>query len=347
MENLIIPFLVAVLISFCMTPLVIKFAKRFGFMDIPKDNRRMHNKPIPLVGGLAMYITLVACVFIFTKVLKITLSSELIGLLVGSTVIVISGLIDDKVGLSPKKKIVFQLIAGMCLIIGGVRIEFFNNPLNVGDPFIYIKYLSIPITLFWITGITNTINLIDGLDGLAAGVSMICSISLMFIAYKLGFMQVAIIAAILAGACLGFLPFNFNPAKIFMGDTGALFLGFVLSYISIEGVMKSVAILTIIVPVLILGVPVFDTAFAMVRRKLSGKSMVEADKGHLHHRLLAMGLSQRQTVLVLYTISIIFGVLANIISRFSANQGLIVSIIIFIVVIALGFITGMFKTKGE
>ncbi|MBP2025645.1 glycosyltransferase family 4 protein [Peptoniphilus stercorisuis] len=347
MESLIIPFFVAVLISVIMTPIIIKLAKKFGFMDIPKDNRRMHKKPIPLAGGLGMYITFVVSILIFAKVLKLTLSSEVIGLIAGSTVIVLSGLIDDKVGLSPKKKIIFQLVAGICLVVGGVRIEFFNNPFNIGDPFIYIKYLSIPITLFWITGITNTINLIDGLDGLAAGVSMICAISLMMIAYKFGYTEVAIIAAILAGACLGFLPYNFNPAKIFMGDTGALFLGFVLSYISIEGVMKSVAILTIIVPVLILGVPVFDTAFAMVRRKLSGKSMVEADKGHLHHRLLAMGLSQRQTVLVLYTISIIFGILANKISEFSTNQGLIVSIIIFIAIIALGFITGMFKTKGE
>ncbi len=347
MESLLIPFLVATIICFLMTPVVIKLAKRFGFMDIPKDNRRMHNKPIPLSGGLAMYITLVVSILIFVKLGYISLSTEIIGLIVGSSVIVVSGLIDDKVGLSPKKKIVFQLVAGICLVLGGVRIDFFNNPFGVGDPFIYIKYLSIPITLFWITGITNTINLIDGLDGLAAGVSMICSISLMCIAYKFGFTEVTIIAAILAGACLGFLPFNFNPAKIFMGDTGALFLGFVLSYISIEGVMKSVVALTIIVPVIILGVPVFDTAFAMIRRKLSGKSMVEADKGHLHHRLLAMGLSQRQTVIVLYTISIIFGVLANVISRFSSNQGLIVSIIIFIVIIALGFMTGMFKTKGE
>lgn len=347
MESLIIPFLVATLINIIIMPIIIKLAKKFGFMDIPKDNRRMHSKPIPLAGGLGMFITFVVCIFIFAKVFNFELDRNVLGLLIGSTIIIISGLIDDKVNLSPKKKIVFQLLAGICLVFNGVRIDFFSNPLSIGDPFIYIKYLSIPITLFWITGITNTINLIDGLDGLAAGVSMICSISLMMIAYKFGYKEVAVIAAILAGSCLGFLPYNFNPAKIFMGDTGALFLGFVLSYISIEGVMKSVAILTIIVPVLILGVPVFDTAFAMVRRKLSGKSMVEADKGHLHHRLLAMGLSQRQTVLVLYTISIIFGVLANIIPKFSANQGLIVSIIIFIVIIALGCITGMFKTKGE
>lgn len=341
MEILRMPFLVALLFSFLITPLVIKLAVKYGFMDIPKDERRVHKKPIPLAGGLAMYISFVICVLIFNNITR-----ETISLIAGASIIVISGLYDDKIGLSPKKKIVFQLLAGVCLVLGGVKIDFLNNPLRIGDAIIELNYLSVPITLFWVCGITNTINLIDGLDGLADGVSMICAVSLMFIAYRFGYIQVAIISAILAGACLGFLPFNFNPAKIFMGDTGALFLGFILSYISIEGVMKSAAALTIIVPVLILGVPVFDTAFAMVRRKLSGKSIVEADKGHLHHRLLAKGLSQRQTVLVLYTISIIFGILANVISQYSPNVGLIISGCIFVVVIVLGFITGMF-TKGE
>ena len=261
MEILRMPFLVALLFSFLITPLVIKLAVKYGFMDIPKDERRVHKKPIPLAGGLAMYISFVICVLIFNNITR-----ETISLIAGSSIIVISGLYDDKIGLSPKKKIVFQLLAGVCLVLGGVKIDFLNNPLRIGDAIIELNYLSVPITLFWVCGITNTINLIDGLDGLADGVSMICAVSLMFIAYRFGYIQVAIISAILAGACLGFLPFNFNPAKIFMGDTGALFLGFILSYISIEGVMKSAAALTIIVPVLILGVPVFDTAFAMVRR---------------------------------------------------------------------------------
>lgn len=342
MESLIIPFLVAVVISFVATPVVIKMAKRFGFIDVPKDERRVHKKPIPLSGGLAMYISFLVSVIIFTD-----LSKEVIGLLIGATIIVVSGLVDDKVGLSPKKKLAFQIIASAILVYCGVKIEFLNNPLRIGEPVIYFDLFVIPVTIFWITGITNTINLIDGLDGLAAGVSMICSISLSAIAYKFGYMQVAIIGMVLAGSCLGFLPFNFNPAKIFMGDTGALFLGFILAYISIEGIMKSAAVLTIIVPVLILGVPVFDTTFAMIRRKLSGKSIVEADKGHLHHRLLATGLSQRQTVLVLYAISIIFGLIANIISNFNPNVALILAILVFVIVIILGLITGMFKTRGE
>lgn len=341
MGKLRIPFFIAFLISLIITPIVIRLAKRFGFIDIPKDSRRMHKKPIPLAGGLAMYITFVVCVLVFVE-----MTTEIKGLLLGASIIVISGLVDDKKEISPKLKIIFQLAAGMCLVIGGTKIEFLNNPLRIGNSILELNSLSIPFTLFWVCGITNTINLIDGLDGLADGVSAICTISLMLIAYQFGYINVAIVSAILAGACIGFLPYNFNPAKIFMGDTGALFLGFVLSYISIDGIMKSAALLTIVIPVLILGVPVFDTAFAMVRRKLSGKSIVEADKGHLHHRLLKKGLSQKQTVIVLYTISAIFGILANIISRYSPIVGLIISIFVFIIVIILGFITGMF-TKGE
>ncbi|SHH69437.1 UDP-GlcNAc:undecaprenyl-phosphate GlcNAc-1-phosphate transferase [Anaerosphaera aminiphila DSM 21120] len=342
MKSLIMPFLVACLIAFILTPVAIKLAPKFGFMDIPKDSRRMHNKPIPLAGGVAIYIATIVAVLLFSD-----LNSKIIALIVGSTIIIISGLIDDRKGLSPKKKMLFQLLAGLVLVVGNVRINFFTNPFSFGDSIIFLELLSIPATLFWVVGITNTVNLIDGLDGLAAGVSMICSLSLMGIAYKFGYSNVAIIAAVLAGACLGFLPFNFNPAKIFMGDTGALFLGFVLSYISIEGVMKSAAALTIFVPVLILGVPVFDTAFAMVRRKLSGKSMVQADKGHLHHRLLALGLTQKQTVLVLYTISIIFGILANLVADFNSKVGLVMSILIVIAIILIGVMTGMFRSKEE
>lgn len=342
MNTILYAFLLALLIVLILTPIVMKLAKKYGFMDIPKDNRRVHKKPIPLAGGLAMYISSIIAIVVF-----IGISKEIIGLIIGSTIIVISGLIDDKKGLSPKKKILFQLLASFCLILGGVKIEFFTNPFSIGEGVVFLKFLVIPITIFWIVGVTNIINLIDGLDGLAAGVSLICALSLMIIAYNFGYNQIAVMAAIIAGSCLGFLPYNFNPAKIFMGDTGALFLGFMLSYVSVEGIMKSAAALTIIVPVLILGVPVFDTTFAMIRRKLSGRSIVSADKGHLHHRLLDIGLSQRQTVLVLYGISLIFGILANIVANFKARIGLLIFLIIVIAVIMIAHFTGMFKLKEE
>ena len=342
MYKYIIPFLAAFILTFIQMPFTIKIAKKKGFLDVPKDERRVHKKPIPVGGGIAMVISLSILMVYFLPINK-----NLIMALIASLIIAISGLYDDKEGLSPKLKFLFQILAAVILIIGGMKIEFFTNPFDSHDALLILNILSIPVTIFWVCGITNTINLIDGLDGLASGVSMICAISMFFITYKMGRYDVSLVCALVAGACLGFLPFNFNPAKIFMGDTGALYLGFMLSYISISGFLKQAAILMIFVPVLILGVPVFDTAFAMVRRKLSGKSMVEADKGHLHHRLLKMGLNQRQTVVILYSISAIFGVLANLISRFHSSIALVISIGVLLIIIATGVAAGMLKNKEE
>ena len=342
MYKYIIPFLAAFILTFIQMPFTIKIAKKKGFLDVPKDERRVHKKPIPVGGGIAMVISVSILMVYFLPINK-----NLILTLIASLIIAISGLYDDKEGLSPKLKFLFQILAAVILIIGGMKIEFFTNPFDSNDALLILNILSIPVTIFWVCGITNTINLIDGLDGLASGVSMICAISMFFITYKMGRYDVSLVCALVAGACLGFLPFNFNPAKIFMGDTGALYLGFMLSYISISGFLKQAAILMIFVPVLILGVPVFDTAFAMVRRKLSGKSMVEADKGHLHHRLLKMGLNQRQTVVILYSISAIFGVLANLISRFHSSIALVISIGVLLIIISTGVAAGMLKNKEE
>ncbi|WP_282925370.1 glycosyltransferase family 4 protein [Peptoniphilus genitalis] len=342
MYKYIIPFLAAFILTFIQMPFTIKIAKKKGFLDVPKDERRVHKKPIPVGGGIAMVISVSLLMVYYLPINK-----NLILTLIASLIIAISGLYDDKEGLSPKLKFLFQILAAVILIIGGMKIEFFTNPFDSHDALLILNILSIPVTIFWVCGITNTINLIDGLDGLASGVSMICAISMFFITYKMGRYDVSLVCALVAGACLGFLPFNFNPAKIFMGDTGALYLGFMLSYISISGFLKQAAILMIFVPVLILGVPVFDTAFAMVRRKLSGKSMVEADKGHLHHRLLKMGLNQRQTVVILYSISAIFGVLANLISRFHSSIALVISIGVLLIIIATGVAAGMLKNKEE
>lgn len=342
MAQLIKPIVFAFVVALMLTPIAIRLAKKYGFIDIPKDERRMHKKPIPVSGGIAMYAATMIGILLF-----IDINREIISLMIGSTIIVACGLIDDKTEMKPKTKLLFQVLASVIMVVGGSRVEFFTNPFPIGETVIFLGLLSIPITIFWIVGITNTVNLIDGLDGLAAGVSLICSVSLMIIANDFGYTNVSIIAALLAGACLGFLPYNFNPAKIFMGDTGALFLGFMLSYISVEGIMKSAAALTIIVPVLILGVPVFDTTFAMVRRKLSGKKIMQADKGHLHHRLLALGLTQKQTVLILYAISVIFGLLAIVVSEVDAKTGFFISLLVIAGIIGIGIFSGMFKSKEE
>ncbi|MDU6742701.1 glycosyltransferase family 4 protein [Peptoniphilus harei] len=342
MYKYVIPFLAAFILTFIQMPFTIKLAKKKGFLDVPKDERRVHKEPIPVGGGIAMVISVTILILYYLPINK-----GLIMTILASLVIALSGLYDDKKDLSPKLKFLFQILAGVLLVLGGMKIEFVTNPFDSHDALLILNILSIPVTIFWVCGITNTINLIDGLDGLASGVSMICAISMFFITYRMGRYEVSIVCALVAGACLGFLPFNFNPAKIFMGDTGALYLGFMLSYISISGFLKQAAILMIFVPVLILGVPVFDTAFAMVRRKLSGKSMVEADKGHLHHRLLKMGLNQRQTVVILYSISAIFGVLANLISRFHSSIALVISLGVLLIIIATGVAAGMLKNKEE
>lgn len=334
------PFILSLLISFLATPFVRRLAFIVGAVDIPKDNRRVHKEPMPHMGGLAIFAGVIVTMLMFLPLNKATIS-----ILLGGIVIVIGGVIDDLWELRPKYKFLFQILAAVILIFGGVKIEFFTNPFGASSTLIYLNWLSIPITLFWVVGITNTLNFIDGLDGLSAGVAMISSLSLMVVAGRFGYTQIIILSAAVAGACLGFLPFNFNPAKIFMGDTGALFLGYMLAVISIEGVMKSVATIAIIAPILILGVPIFDTTFAIFRRLLKGQSVATADKGHLHHRLINRGFSQKKAVLILYGISAVFGVLAILVSLANSKQAVYVSIGMVIMAIVVAMRIGLFEKK--
>ncbi len=342
MGNIIMPFIISVALSLSMTPIVKKIAVKVGAIDIPKDERRVHKKPMPLMGGLALYISVIVTSLIFLPIDK-----TLISIIIGGSIICISGIIDDIKDLSPRAKLVFQIIAAIVLILGDVKIDAITNPFTKTSKLIELGIFSIPITIFWVVGITNTLNLIDGLDGLAAGVAMIASLSFLFVAGKFNYIPVMIMSAIIAGGCLGFLPYNFNPAKIFMGDTGALFLGFMLASLSIEGVMKSVATIAVVVPIIILGVPIFDTTFAIFRRLLNGKSIAEADKGHLHHRLLKMGYSQKKTVLILYVISAIFGLCAVLIAKANSKRAVTMAIIVFIITILLAGKMGLYSSKKE
>lgn len=342
MENYILPFIVSVMISLIMTPIVRKLAIKIGAVDIPKDDRRVHKTAMPLMGGLAIYISVMACIILFMD-----LNKSIISIMIGSTLILISGIIDDLKEISPRAKLFFQISAGVVLIIGGVKVDFITNPFSDNSILLNLSWLSIPITLFWVVGITNTINLIDGLDGLSAGVAMISSLSFMLVSYKFGNTPMVILSAVVGGACLGFLPYNFNPAKIFMGDTGALFLGFILAAMSIEGVMKSVATIAIVVPIMILGVPIFDTAFAILRRLISGKSIMSADKGHLHHRLLNRGFNQRQTVLILYGVSLVFGLLAVFVAKANSARSVYLSVVLFIIAVLIAIKLGFFVNREE
>ena len=325
MIKMIMALLTSFGISYLATPMAIKLAHKIGAIDVPKDNRRVHKAPIPRLGGIAIFLG-----FILTSVLYIDMNKKLFGICLGASIIVVMGIIDDIKEIRPKVKLAGQILAALVVVGFGVHIEWVTNPFDhVNRTFQLASAISIPITVFWIVGATNTVNLIDGLDGLAAGVSAIAATALSFVAYINNQHTSAIMLLALAGAAIGFLPFNFNPAKIFMGDTGSLFLGFTLSVIAIEGTIKSAAALAIAIPILALGLPIFDTTFAIIRRASNGKPIMQADKGHLHHRLLSKGLSQKQTVLVLYGISLFLGISAILVSELRFYESIVILFIDF------------------
>ncbi len=294
--------------SFLMTPVVKTFAYRVGAIDIPKDNRRMHHQPIPRLGGLAIFIGFMVSILLF---IRIRGNPQMQSILLGAVVIVVLGVVDDIMALPAMLKFVVQIAAALIPALNGVVIQAFSNP-NIFSSELYwmLGRLSIPVTVLWIVAITNSVNLIDGLDGLANGVSAISATTMLVIAILVSESQVAIVMAALVGACVGFMPYNMNPAKMFMGDTGATFLGYILATMSIQGLFKFYAVISFAVPFLILGLPIFDTAFAFIRRIAHGQNPMHADRGHIHHRLIDMGLSQKQAVASLYVISAILGLSA-------------------------------------
>ena len=296
----------ALLVSFVSTPVVKALAQKMGAVDVPKDARRMHDHPIPRMGGLAIFFGFMLSVLVF-----LPLTEQLRGMLLGASLIVVLGILDDIYALSAKLKFVVQIVAALIAVSQGNVITVLSNP-NIfsDDPFWDLGILSVPVTVLWIVGITNAVNLIDGLDGLACGVSTISSMTMLVIALVVAEADVAIIMAALAGACIGFLPYNLNPAKIFMGDTGSTFLGFVLAVVSIQGLFKYAAIISFAVPFLMLALPIFDTCFAIIRRVSKGQSPMSPDRSHIHHRLIDMGFNQKQAVAVLYVISAILGLSA-------------------------------------
>lgn len=332
---MIFAFIVSFAFTFATTPLVRRFAFKIGAIDIPKDNRRMHKKPTPRIGGLAIIFGFTVATLCFAQP-----SRQLYGTLAGAAIIAVMGVIDDCKNLPAKLKFVIQIIAALVVVFAGdIKIDVFTNPNFLSDNPYWVlpEWLSVTLTVIWIVFITNAVNFIDGLDGLAAGVSAIMSISLVFISIRVGEYSIAILGIALMGSCFGFLPFNFNPAKIFMGDTGSTFLGFMLATLSIQGVFKSYAVISFAVPLLILGLPLFDALFAMIRRILRGQSPMTADRGHLHHRLVDMGFSQKQTVFILYAISGVLGITAVLL----AESGILRALLLVICVLILLLIGSM------
>ncbi len=325
---------IAFAISFAFTPVVKSFAQKVGAMDIPKDARRVHDHPIPRMGGLAIFLGFILSVVLFADIGK-----PMQGVLLGAVIIVATGAVDDIVSLPAWLKFILQIAAASVAVLHGVAIEVVVNPLGfLGSEYLQLGGFSIPITIFWIVAITNAVNLIDGLDGLAVGISTISSITMLVIAMLVSEPNVAIILACLAGACIGFMPYNLNPAKIFMGDTGALLLGYVLATMSVMGLFKFYAVVSFAVPLLAVAVPLFDTTFAFFRRILKGQNPMKPDRGHFHHRLLDMGLNQKQAVAVLYIISAILGLAAVVITTSGELKALILVVAFIIAVVVWAFV---------
>lgn len=319
------------LISFAATPLVKRMAYKVGAVDVPKDGRRMHDHPIPRLGGLA-----IALAFILTTLLTVEMDQQMQGILLGGIIILVLGVLDDSLTLPAMPKFIVQIIAAIVVVAHGCTIQFITNPFSsqIGDC-IDIGAWSVPVTIIWIVMLTNAVNFIDGLDGLAVGVSGISAATILVIALLVAEEGVAVIMAALLGSCLGFIPYNRNPAKIFMGDTGSTFLGFILAAMSVQGMFKLYAIISFVVPFLILGIPIFDICYAVLRRLAKHQNPMTADRGHIHHRLIDMGFSQKQTVAITYTLTGILG-LAAVLLTSSGEVKTLILIGAVIVVGALG-----------
>ena len=336
---MLLAMLVAAAVSFASTPMVKTLACKVGAIDVPKDNRRMHKVPIPRMGGLAIFLAFLLSVLVFADI-----DRQMQGILLGSIMIVILGVLDDIMALKALPKLFVQIAAAGVAVWHGCTIQFVSNP-NVFSEATYLNlgWLSIPVTIIWIVAITNAVNFIDGLDGLAAGCSLITFVALLPLTLLVGGValmvkevNIAIILCALFGACLGFIPYNMNPAKIFMGDTGSTFLGYILATLSITGLFKMYAIISFAVPFLILGIPIFDISFAFLRRIAHGQNPMKADRGHFHHRLIDMGFSQKQAVAIAYMLTGILGLAAVLLTSSGELKALILIAAIFIVS-AIGF----------
>lgn len=279
----------------------------------------MHKEPIPRLGGLAIFIAFILATLLFADI-----DRQMQGILLGAVMIVVLGVVDDSMALPALPKFIVQIAAAGVAVYHGCVIQFVSNP-NVFSAASYVNlgWISVPLTIVWIVAITNAVNFIDGLDGLAVGVSAISTASLLVIALMVAEVNIAVILAALLGACMGFMPYNLNPAKIFMGDTGATFLGYILACLSVTGLFKLYAIISFAVPFLILGVPIFDICFAIGRRVVHGQNPMQADRGHVHHRLIDMGFNQKQSVAIIYMLTAILGLSAAVLTSSGEMRALV------------------------
>lgn len=341
--DIMIAFAIAFMTAFMATPYTIKIAKKLGAVDSPKDERRINSVIMPRLGGLAVILGFIVSIVYLLIVMNIeknidlakdSYNRKLIGFAIGGLIICIVCFIDDVKGLPAIVKLCAQILVSIIVIYFGIKIE------NIEIPFLKISQNNIIdtiITIGWIVGITNAMNLIDGLDGLSTGISIISCLSLLMI-FSLNdspIISIILITA-LGGALVGFLPYNFNPARTFIGDTGSNFLGYCLSVISIFGIAKTYTAIVIVAPLIVLGLPIADTLFAIIRRIVHGKSLkaiVQPDAEHLHHKMLKKGFTQKQAVLILYGLSAVLGMFAIIWLDSGIWKALSFAIIIILIIL--------------
>lgn len=318
-------FGLAAVIAFVMTPVSIKVAHKIGAIDIPKDERRMHKKPIPRFGGLAIFAGTMVSMGLFEG------GNHLIRVaMLGGVLMYLLGAVDDVKSLSAPVKFAGQMAIAILMYVMGIRIGFIANYFGPGTLNLGLG-ISFLITIFWIVGVANAINLMDGLDGLAGGITAIIALFLAYVAYihgdEMGMISVGISLMALAGGCAGFLPYNFNPAKTFMGDSGALFLGYMIAVMSVISPLKRATLVAALVPIMALAIPIFDTLFAIVRRIIRREHIMAPDKGHIHHRIMRTGFGQRRSVLIIYGVVGIMGMSAVLISRELYKDAIILAFI--------------------
>lgn len=318
--NYIIAFIISFTVAVTVTPLIKKFAVKIGAVDKP-NSRKIHVQLMPRLGGLGIFIGVIAG-YLYLRPTAFYMTEVIIG----AFIIVLVGILDDRFTLQARYKFLGQLVAAITVASSGLLISKITLPFF---GLIYLDYWSYPVTVLWIVGVTNAINLIDGLDGLAAGVSSIAMTSILIMAFSDNQFIVVSLCVILIGSTLGFLIHNFYPASIFMGDTGALFLGYSISIISMMGLFKNITLFSFIIPIIVLAIPIFDTLFAIVRRLLNRRSIAAPDKMHLHYCLVDLGFSHRKSVLLIYFFSACFGISAIIFS----NATLWISLVIMMILL--------------
>lgn len=341
MEHNWLLYLSAFSISFAIAMLMTPFAKKVSYklkaIDYPKS-RGLNKEPMPRMGGLAIFLAFLITVLILSFFVEDFHTKQFYGFLLGGVLIVVLGIFDDIYELSPKIKFVVQLVVALIVVSTGTRIDVMSWPF-----WQYLRPFNAIITMVWVLGLINAVNLIDGVDGLAAGVSSIASLCLMILCIISGSSLAVVLTAILAGSCLGFLPRNFSPAEIYMGDTGSTFLGYVLAVTSCIGVYKSYAVLSIVISILAVALPILDTLFALIRRAINRKPLMSADRGHLHHRLIDSGYSHKQAVVILYGLSLFSAIIAILI----AVQDYKATIVVFIFFAILILMMYVYKNRTQ